>query len=109
MPFLDSPDTNTKHWLEGLAYLENLKPKPRFIIPGHGDASRDVNKAIGVTRDYIEFVRMKMKQAVQDFVAFDEAYENTDWSKYKDMPAFKASNRGNAYRIYLEMEAESFQ
>jgi glyoxylase-like metal-dependent hydrolase (beta-lactamase superfamily II) len=109
VPFLDSPDTNTKHWLEGLAYLENLTPKPRFIIPGHGDASGDVNKAIRVTRDYIEYVRMKMKQAVQDFVPFDEAYENTDWSKYKDMPAFKASNRGNAYRIYLEMEAESFE
>jgi hypothetical protein len=24
------------------------------------------------------------------------------------MPAFDASNRGNAYRIYLEMEAKSF-
>jgi hypothetical protein len=27
---------------------------------------------------------------------------------YKDMPAFEDSNRGNAYRIYLEMEAEAF-
>ena len=49
-----------------------------------------------------------MRKAVADFVPFDEAYEATDWSDYRDLPAFDASNRGNAYRIYLEMEAESF-
>ena len=49
-----------------------------------------------------------MRKAVQNFVPFDEAYAATDWSRYKDLPAFDASNRGNAYRIYLEMEAESF-
>ena len=43
-----------------------------------------------------------------NFIPFDEAYESTDWSKYKDMPAFDDSNRGNAYRIYLEMEAATF-
>ena len=27
---------------------------------------------------------------------------------YQDLPAFDASNRGNAFRIFLEMEAASF-
>ncbi len=48
-----------------------------------------------------------MRKAVNDFVPFDEAYARTDWSDYQGMPAFAASNRGNAYRIYLEMEAGS--
>jgi glyoxylase-like metal-dependent hydrolase (beta-lactamase superfamily II) len=109
VPFLDSPQTDITHWLKGLEYLSQLQPAPRFIIPGHGKPSSDIHEAVAVTRDYIEYVRTAMRKAVRDFVPFDQAYESTDWSKYKDMPAFKASNRGNAYRIYLEMEAESFE
>ncbi|MGD8547581.1 MAG: MBL fold metallo-hydrolase [Thiohalophilus sp.] len=109
IPFLDSPDTDIGRWLEGLAYLEHMQPPPRFIIPGHGDASDSVKEAISFTQGYLKYVREKMGEAAQNFVPFDEAYRNTDWSKYEGMPAFKASNRGNAYRIYLEMEASSFK
>lgn len=109
IPFLDSPDTNTRQWLKGLEYLAEMEPAPRFIIPGHGDASTDVDQALSFTRDYIRFVRREMKQAVENFVPFDEAYANTDWSRYREMPAFDSSNRGNAYRIYLEMEETSFK
>lgn len=109
IPFLDSPDTDTRHWLEGLDYLAGLEPAPRFIIPGHGDASTSVEQAIAFTRGYIRFVRDSMRDAADNFTPFDQAYENTDWSAYRDMPAFKSSNRGNAYRIYLEMEEAAFR
>jgi glyoxylase-like metal-dependent hydrolase (beta-lactamase superfamily II) len=109
VPFLDSPETDIDHWLQGLDYLSALRPPPRFVIPGHGAAADDLQQAITLTRDYINYVRNAMRQAVEDFVPFDEAYEATDWSNYADLPAFNASNRGNAYRIYLEMEAESFE
>ncbi|MDZ7803174.1 MAG: MBL fold metallo-hydrolase [Thiohalophilus sp.] len=108
IPFLDSPDTDVERWLQGLDYLEQMEPTPRFIIPGHGDASDDVHEAIRFTHDYLTYVREQMGAAARDFVPFDEAYRNTDWSGYEDMPAFDASNRGNAYRIYLEMETASF-
>ena len=50
-----------------------------------------------------------MATAVKDWTDFDVAYEKTDWSKYRDMPAFAANNRGNAYRIYLELEQSQFK
>jgi glyoxylase-like metal-dependent hydrolase (beta-lactamase superfamily II) len=109
VPFLDSPETDITHWLQGLDYLTTLEPAPRYVIPGHGEPSDDVRQAIAVTHDYIEYVRNVMRKAVADFVPFDDVYEATDWSAYRDMPAFDASNRGNAYRIYLEMEAEAFE
>lgn len=108
IPFLDSPDTDVERWLQGLAYLEKMEPAPRFIIPGHGEASGDVREAIGFTRDYLTHVRESMRRAAENFVPFEDAYRATDWSDYEDMPAFDASHRGNAYRIYLEMEAASF-
>lgn len=106
VPFLDSPEVNTQSWLDGLDYFAELEP--RFIIPGHGPAFDEPGKAISFTREYIAFVREKMRAAVEDFVPFDEAYAQADWSRYEDLPAFEATNRGNAYRVYLEMEEASF-
>lgn len=108
VPFLDSPQTDTRRWLAGLDYLAKLEPRPRFIVPGHGQAEQDVRQALSFTKTYIEYVRATMKKAVASFVEFEQAYAEADWSRYEKMPAFKASNKGNAYRVYLELEAESF-
>jgi len=108
IPFLDSPETDVRNWLKGLDYLANLQPTPRYIIPGHGDMGTDVARSLSFTKGYLEYVINAMKTALQDLQPFDEAYNSTDWSKYEDMPAFDASNRGNAYRIYLELEPEYF-
>jgi glyoxylase-like metal-dependent hydrolase (beta-lactamase superfamily II) len=107
IPHMNSDDVSTTQWLAALDEVEKLDPK--FIIPGHGKASIAAKEAIAFTRDYIQFVRSAMTVAVQDWTEFDPAYEATDWSKYRDMPAFAANNRGNAYRIYLELEQSQFK
>ena len=91
------------------AHPANHHLHPDFVIPGHGTPSADVSEAVAATRDYIVYVRDTMRQAVADFMPFDQAYEAADWSVYATMPAFDASNRGNAYRIYLDLEAKSFE
>jgi glyoxylase-like metal-dependent hydrolase (beta-lactamase superfamily II) len=108
IPFLDSPETDVRNWLKGLDYLANLQPPPRYIIPGHGKFDTDVLHSISFTKGYLEYVINAMKTGLQNGQSFEEAYKNTDWSKYENMPAFTASNRGNAYRIYLELEPEYF-
>ena len=108
IPFLDSPETDVRNWLKGLDYLATLQPAPRYIIPGHGEMDTDVARSLSFTKDYLEYVINAMKTGLQDLQPFDEAYDSTDWSKYENMPAFDASNRGNAYRIYLELEPEYF-
>jgi len=108
IPFLDSPETNVRNWIKGLEYLTRMTPAPRFIIPGHGEAETDVARSLAFTKGYLEYVIDAMKKALRKQSSFDEAYNNTDWSKYENMPAFKASNRGNAYRIFLELEPEFF-
>jgi glyoxylase-like metal-dependent hydrolase (beta-lactamase superfamily II) len=107
IPHMNSDDVSTTQWLAALGEVEMLDPK--FIIPGHGKASTAAKQAIAFTRDYIQYVRNAMTKAVQDWTDFDVAYDQTDWSMYKDMPAFNANNRGNAYRIYLELEQSQFK
>ena len=109
VPFLDSPETDIDRWLQGLDTIAGLKGSVRYIIPGHGVLSQNAQQVVGATRGYLLFVRQAMAAAVRNFVPFDEAYQNTDWSKYSKLPAFDASNRGNAYRIYLEEESRLLQ
>lgn len=109
VPFLDSPETDIERWLAGLDYIAGLKGQVRYIIPGHGKLSDDASQVVTATRDYIRYVREAMTRAIQDFVPFDEAYRNTDWSRYEKLPAFDSSNRGNAYRIYLDEETRSLR
>jgi glyoxylase-like metal-dependent hydrolase (beta-lactamase superfamily II) len=106
---LDSPQTDIDLWLEGLDYRITLQPPPDFVIPGHGTPSADVSEAVAATRDDIVYVRDAMRQAVRDFIPFDQACEAADWFACAAMPAFAASNRGNACRIYLDLEAGSLE
>lgn len=107
IPFMNSDDVSTTQWLNALSEVEKLDPK--FIIPGHGRTSTEVKQAIAFTRDYIHYVRKAMTTAVQTWTDFDAAYSQTDWSKYRDLPAFASNNRGNAYRIFLELEQSQFK
>lgn len=102
IPFLG--DANTKTWLAALRKMETSKLTA--LVPGHGPIARDPNKAIKATSDYLAFMREHIGKAAQDFVPFTEAYKNTDWSAYKNVPAFEAANRRNAYQVFLSMEAE---
>jgi glyoxylase-like metal-dependent hydrolase (beta-lactamase superfamily II) len=107
IPFMNADDVDTANWLRSLGEVEKLAPK--FIIPGHGRPSTNAGAAIAFTRDFITYVRNAMAKAVAGWTDFDAAYNGTDWSKYRDMPAFDANNRGNAYRIFLEMERSQFK
>ncbi|MGC1777403.1 MAG: MBL fold metallo-hydrolase [Xanthobacteraceae bacterium] len=107
IPFMNAEDVDTANWLRSLKTVQALNP--RFIIPGHGQPSTDAKDAIAFTRDYITYVRSAMGKAAANWQDFDAAYSGTDWSKYRNMPAFAANNRGNAYRIFLEMEHAEFK
>ncbi len=107
IPFMNSDDVNTSNWLRGLIEIEQLDPK--FIIPGHGTGSTAAKDAIAFTRRYIEYVRAAMKSAVDSWTDFEAAYMQTDWSKYRNEPGFNNNNKGNAYRIFLELEQSQLE
>lgn len=100
-------DADTVNWLQTLNTIKSSKPAA--IIPGHGGLSSDPEALIKLTHDYLEFVRAKMKQAVDDWVTFDDAYDEVDWGDYEYLPAFFEANRRNAYQVYLSLEQESLE
>jgi glyoxylase-like metal-dependent hydrolase (beta-lactamase superfamily II) len=102
LPFVGK--ANSAQWISALDRLLTFDAKT--VVPGHGAASADPRKDIGVIRDYLNYLRKTMGQASQDMVPFEEAYSRTDWSAYEHMPMFPFANRMNAYNTYLLMEQE---
>ncbi|MHB1186480.1 MBL fold metallo-hydrolase [Thiobacillus sp.] len=102
VPFVGDADSGS--WIAALDKLIALKPK--VLVPGHGAHSRNPGADLVFTRDYLKFLRTHMGKAARDLVPFEEAYEKTDWSKYRNMPAFDEANRTNAYNQYLRLEQE---
>ena len=47
-----------------------------------------------------------MGDAARDLEPFDEAYARIDWSRFENMPLFRAVNRMNAYNTHLLMEQQ---
>ena len=103
VPFVGNADS--RMWLQALDKL--IAYTPKFMIPGHGAASSTPLADLKLTRDYLNFVRLAMGKAVKEFVPFEEAYAQTDWTHYSKLPAFLEANRANAYNTYLLMEREA--
>jgi glyoxylase-like metal-dependent hydrolase (beta-lactamase superfamily II) len=105
VPFVG--DADTARWIEALTRL--IEAQPRILVPGHGPASTEPERDLAMTRDYLDFLRERMGQAVADLKSFDEAYEDTDWSAWSRLPAFREANRANAYNVFLQMEKGSLR
>lgn len=105
LPFVGK--ANSAQWIGALDRL--LTFDARAVVPGHGAASADPRKDIGVIRGYLGYLRKTMGQATQDMQPFEEAYKATDWSTYEHMPMFQFANRMNAYNTYLLMEQEGMK
>jgi len=105
VPFVG--DADSRAWIAALDTLIALNPA--VLAPGHGAPSRTPRADLVFTRDYLIFLRTHMGKAARDLVPFDQAYETTDWSKYRAMPAFNEANRVNAYNQYLRLEQEGSQ
>jgi glyoxylase-like metal-dependent hydrolase (beta-lactamase superfamily II) len=105
LPFVGTADSRA--WLKAMDRMIALQPQ--VVIPGHGPASTDVARDLALTRDYLVYLRTTMGRAVQDLEPFDDAYAKTDWSRFRDLPAFEQANRQNAYGTYLLLEQEELQ
>jgi len=103
IPFLGT--SSSAEWLEVLDEME--KSEVTAIVPGHGKTAGNPREIVSLTKSYLSFVRESMRQAVADWIPFDEAYEAIDWGDFIEYPAFLEANRRNAYGIYLSLEQES--
>ncbi|WP_342129341.1 MBL fold metallo-hydrolase [Hydrogenophaga sp. OTU3427] len=102
LPYVGRADSS--HWIAALDALR--QQRLAAIVPGHGPASTRPEADLLMTRNYLAYLRSSMKQAVDNMLAFDEAYAQTDWRAFEAVPLFGPANRMNAYNTYLTLEQE---
>jgi glyoxylase-like metal-dependent hydrolase (beta-lactamase superfamily II) len=100
LPFVGNADS--AGWMTAMDRMIALDPA--VVVPGHGPVSHDVARDLAGTRDYLAYLRETMGRAAKELEPFDTAYASTDWSKFRNLPAFAEANRINAYGTYLRME-----
>lgn len=100
IPFVGEADS--KSWIAAIDRIVQFKPK--ILIGGHGDASRDAAADLRMTRDYLVYLREKMGAAASELEDFEVAYAKTDWTRFAHLPAFEAANRRNAYNTYIRIQ-----
>jgi glyoxylase-like metal-dependent hydrolase (beta-lactamase superfamily II) len=103
IPFVGQADSG--HWIKALDIV--LGFDAGVIVPGHGPMSASARADMELTRDYLSYLRETMGRAARNMDPFDEAYRNTDWSRFENLPLFRVANRMNAYNTYLLMEREA--
>lgn len=102
IPFVGQADSG--QWIRALDTL--LSMDAAIVVPGHGPLSTSARQDLQLTRDYLAYLRQAMRQAAREMEPFDEAYARTDWSRFEQLPLFRAANRMNAYNTYLLMERQ---
>lgn len=100
VPFVGQADSGS--WVAALDKLVGFDAA--LIVPGHGPVSSSAQADLKLTRDYLLHLRQTMGEAARNLEPFEEAYAKADWSRFENLPLFKAANRINAYNTYLLME-----
>jgi glyoxylase-like metal-dependent hydrolase (beta-lactamase superfamily II) len=102
IPFVGQ--ANSGQWIKSLNTVLGLGAAT--VIPGHGPLSTSAREDMELTRDYLIHLRKVMGAAARNLEPFEDAYKQADWSRFENLPLFKAANRMNAYNTYLLMERE---
>jgi glyoxylase-like metal-dependent hydrolase (beta-lactamase superfamily II) len=97
------PFSNTGHWVETFAAIEQLKPLR--IVPGHGQVS-DLARAQADTLAYLQALRAHMQIAVAEMANISAAVQSFDAQPFMRLLHAADLHPGNASRTYLELERE---
>ncbi len=102
IPFVGQADS--RQWIKALGALMVFDAVA--IVPGHGPLSTEARKDMELTLAYLVHLRGVMGVAAKNLEPWEDAYTAADWSRFENLPLFRAANRMNAYNTYLLMERE---
>ena len=107
IPHMNSDDVSTTQWLAALARWKSSIRNSSF--PATAGRRRRPNRRSPSPAITFNMCEARWRRRCRTGPISTWPMRRTDWSKYRDMPAFAANNRGNAYRIYLELEQSQFK
>ena len=102
IPFMGDRNVYSKGWVEVLDKM--IKMKPKLVLSGHGDPGGV--EVIEWTRDYLVFVREKVKKLKDEGLFVDEIREAMKDTPYKKYPMYDVFHLRNVYSVFNELDME---
>jgi glyoxylase-like metal-dependent hydrolase (beta-lactamase superfamily II) len=102
IPFLGDRNVSTKRWLRVLERIKRMRP--RMLLGGHGDPM-DL-RAVDWTRDYITYLREKVRKLKEEGLFIDEVKEAMRDTPFKDSHMYREFHMRNVYSIFNELDME---
>ncbi len=96
-------ETDTALWIESFA-LFTEEVGGWTIIPGHGGPT-DITAVTAGTKDYLEFLRQKVQEVLDQGGSLDDAYK-IDQTAYQHWHTYDELAARNAGRVFERMEFE---
>ena len=109
IPFMNSDDVDTANWLRG-ARRRSRSSIRNSSFPATAGRRPRPRQAIAFTRDYIELCARRDGQGGGELDRFRRRLCSRPIGRStRPCPLSSSNNRGNAYRIFLEMEQSQFK
>ncbi len=102
IPFLGDRNVATRRWLEVLDRIKKMRP--RVLLGGHGDPM-DL-KAVDWTKEYITYLREKVRKMKEEGLFVDEIKEALKDTPFKDSYMYQEFHMRNVYSIFNELDME---
>ncbi len=102
IPFLGDRNVSTRAWLEVLDQISKFRFK--VLLGGHGDPMGV--EAIRWTREYISFLRERVREMKDEGLFIDEIREKLKDTPYKGLPMYEEFHLRNVYSLFNELDME---
>ena len=102
IPFLGDRNVSTRGWLGVLDRLEKFRFKR--LLGGHGDPMG--REAIRWTKDYITYVREKVRKLKDEGLFIDEVKSALKDTPFKDSYMYEEFHMRNVYSVFNELDME---
>ena len=101
-------DGHSKDGIEAQTWLLKTFKTARLMIPGHGSTQTPNFPMVSKTRSYMQRLRDKMAEAVNNDVELQDAMDSTEFTDWQNVPLYKLNHKKNIDFVYREMEEELF-
>lgn len=102
-------DGNSKQAITAQDWLLKHFADAKLMIPGHGSAQSKPFPMVTATREYMQQLRDKMGQLVDEGVGLYDAVKQADLPRWQNTRLYEQNHRANANFVYREMERELFE
>jgi glyoxylase-like metal-dependent hydrolase (beta-lactamase superfamily II) len=101
-------DGNSQAAIETQSWLLNQFKQARLMLPGHGSAQTAEFSMVSKTQNYIQRLRDKMTQALENDIELQEAVDDSEFADWQTIPLYQLNHKKNIDFVYREMEQALF-